>query len=129
MRLPRAMRIRTRSEFQRSRKDGKSYPGRFMVLSVVADKDLGTDGRPPFRFGIILTRKVGNAVNRNRVRRRIRALLSETGDMIRVGHQLVIIARYTAPAASLDELRGDWLKLLRRAKILSEQQAGEGAGS
>lgn len=114
------MRLRSRSDFQRSRKDGKSFPGRFIVLSVLPDPQT-----LPFRFGIILTKKVGNAVVRNRVRRRIRALLSGFGDRIVQGHRLVIIARYTAPAASFEELEKDWLTQLRRARILIEEGAGE----
>jgi len=121
MRLPRAMRIRTRSEFQRSRKDGKSFPGRFIVLSVLEDPELGRGERLPFRFGVILTRKVGNAVARNRVRRRVKSLISTYGERIRPGHQLVVIARYTAPGASFEDFEKDWLKQLRRAGILLEE--------
>jgi ribonuclease P protein component len=128
MRLPRSMRIRNRSEFQRSRKGGKSYPGRFVVLSVLRDEGLGTCGRPPFRFGIILTRKVGNAVTRNRVRRQIRSLLSKHGASILPGFQLVLIARYTAPTAGFEALEKDWLKLLRRAGIIDRQQEGCAGG-
>ena len=110
------MRLRTRSDFQRSRKDGKSFPGRYLVLSI-----LPVPEAQPFRFGIILTKKVGNAVVRNRVRRRIRSLLSQTGTRILPGHQLVIIARYTAPSADFDELKKDWLKLLRRGGVLQKE--------
>jgi ribonuclease P protein component len=121
MRLPRPMRLRSRAEFQRSRKDGKSFAGRFLVVSVLADGTLGQDSSERIRFGIILTRKVGNAVARNRVRRRVRGLLSKHGARISPGFQLVIIARYTAPAASFEDLERDWLKQLRRAGILLEE--------
>lgn len=118
MRLPRAMRLRSRADFQRSRKQGKTYAGKFIVLSVVVDRALAER----FRFGLILTRKVGNAVARNRVRRRLRGLLSRYGERIAPGHRLVIIARYTAPAAEFAELEGDWLRQLRRAGILLEDR-------
>lgn len=117
------MRLRTRSEFQRSRKDGKSFGGRFLVLSVLPDSSLAADGGDRFRFGIILTKKVGNAVVRNHTRRRVRGLLSRYGSRIKPGHQLVIIARYTAPSASHRELETDWLKLLQRAGILEVEGA------
>ena len=115
MKLPRPLRLRSRSDFQRSRKEGKSYPGRFIVLSVLPDEEA-----KPLRFGIILTKKVGNAVVRNHTRRRIRGLLSRHGDAITPGNRLVIIARYTAPGASFEELEKDWLKQLKRAGILRE---------
>lgn len=119
------MRLRTRSEFQRSRKDGKSFGGKFLVLSVLPDPSSGEAGSSRFRFGLILTRKVGNAVVRNHTRRRLRGLLSRHGARIKPGHQLVIIARYTAPSASYAELEFDWLQLLRRARIL-EGEGGQG---
>lgn len=121
MRLPRPMRLRTRSEFQRSRKEGKSFAGQFLVLSVLQPSGCPADGGAPFRFGIILTKKVGNAVVRNHTRRRVRGLLSRHGHRIAAGIQLVIIARYTAPAASHAELERDWLRLLRRAGVLDEE--------
>jgi len=118
------MRLRSRAAFQRSRKDGKSFAGKFLVLSVLVDEALGGDAGERFRFGMILTRKVGNAVVRNRVRRRLRGLLSRYGERLAPGHQLVIIARYTAPAASFEELERDWLTQLRRAGILLEEPSG-----
>ena len=121
MRLSRPMRLRSRAEFQRSRKEGKSFAGKYLVVSVLRDEG----ATEPLRFGIILTRKVGNAVARNRVRRRVRSLLSKYGGRIEPGHQLVIIARYTAPGASFDELENDWVKQLRRAGILAEEAAVE----
>ena len=100
---------------------GEIVPGRFLVLSVLPDPEA-----QPFRFGIILTKKVGNAVVRNRVRRRIRGLLSKFGERIVPGHQLVIIARYTSPDAGFEEFEKDWLKQLRRAGILREEVSAEG---
>ena len=126
MRLPRAMRIRTRSEFQRSRRSGKSFAGKFLVLSVLPDPALLDGGGPGLRFGIILTKKVGNAVVRNRVRRRVRGLLSQYGQRIAPGHQLVVIARYTAPGAAFPDLERDWLNLLRRAGILGAEGGASG---
>jgi ribonuclease P protein component len=110
------MRLRSRSDFQRSRKHGKSFGGKFLVLSVLSDPEAS-----PFRFGIILTKKVGNAVVRNRVRRRVRGLLSKFGEEIAPGHRLVIIARYTAPSAPHADLEKDWQNLLQRAGILNPE--------
>ena len=73
-----------------------------------------------FKFGIILTRKVGNAVARNRVKRRVRAILGELGELISSPGYLVMIARQRAPLASFEELRKDFKKLARQAGILSD---------
>lgn len=56
-----------------------------------------TDRRPvdhdPPRFGLTVSRKVGKAVERNRVKRRLRGMLRETAGLGRPGHDYVIIAR------------------------------------
>ena len=116
MRLPRTLRMTGRHEFQRVRAEGRSYPGRYLVLGVLPAPELAV----PFRFGIILTRKTGNAVTRNRIRRRLKGIFSEFGETIVRGHYLVVIARYRAAEADFRELRRDWRGLARRAGILAE---------
>jgi ribonuclease P protein component len=111
------MRMKSRGEFARVRRDGKSYGGRYLVLGVLSDPQLGV----PFKYGVILTRKVGNAVTRNRIRRRVRSVLSEVGEALAGGHYIVTIARHTAPGASFEELRGDWKRLARKAGLLSTE--------
>jgi ribonuclease P protein component len=114
MRLPRTMRMSGRGEFQRVRAEGRAFPGRFLVLSVVPTPDLPV----PFRFAVILTRKIGNAVTRNRIRRRVKGIFSELGERIVPGHHIVIIARYRAPDATFEQLRHDWKVLARKAGLL-----------
>jgi len=104
-----------RGEFQRVRAEGRAYPGRYLVLSLLPAPDLPV----PFRFGIILTRKIGNAVTRNRIRRRMKGIFSEWGERISPGHLVVVIARYRAPEASFDQLRHDWIVLARKAGLLA----------
>ena len=117
MRLPRAMRMTSRGEFLRVRRDGKSFGGRYLVLGVLPDPSLEV----PFKFGVILTRKVGNAVVRNLVRRRVKSVIGEIGEDLSTGHYIVTIARHSAPKASFEELRRDWKKLARRAGLLSSE--------
>jgi len=110
------MRMKSRGEFMRVRSEGRSFGGRFLVLGVLAEPALEV----PFKYGVILTRKVGNAVTRNRIRRRVRSVLSELGDAISPQSYIVTIARQSAPDASFEELRRDWKKLARKAGILSD---------
>ncbi len=114
MRLPRTMRMNGRGEFQRVRAEGRAFPGRYLVLSVLPEPGLAA----PFRFAVILTRKIGNAVTRNRIRRRVKGIFSEFGERITPGHFVVVIARYRAPDATFEELRRDWKGLARKAGIL-----------
>ncbi|MEM9481837.1 MAG: ribonuclease P protein component [Verrucomicrobiota bacterium] len=109
------MRMRSRQEFSRVRTEGRSFPGKYFVLGVLADADLG-DG---IRFGVILTRKVGKAHDRNRVRRRIKGLLSDFGEQISPGHWLVFVGRRPSVDCSFAQLRHDWVRLGRKAGILN----------
>lgn len=113
------MRMRSRQEFARVREEGRSYPGRFFVLGVLEDEDLGEG----IRFGVILTRKVGKAHERNRVRRRLKGLLSDFGGQIVPGHWLVFVGRRPSANCSFAQLRHDWVRLGRKAGILSSDPA------
>jgi ribonuclease P protein component len=72
----------------------------------------------PARVGIITSRRVGGAVVRNRVRRRIRELVRHCLAEIPAGNWVVIIAKSSAAGASFEDLRGEWLLLARRLSIL-----------
>ena len=119
MRLPRSMRMRKRSEFQLLRKEGKTIRGRFLVLSRQHRPGLGV----PFRCAIILTKKsVRRAVGRNRIRRRLRSVISECGENITPEHLFILIGRYNVGEASFDDLRRDWLRLARKTGLLAAKE-------
>ena len=111
------MRMKSRGEFARVRREGKSFAGRYLVLGVLPEPSMPV----PFKFGVILTRKVGNAVTRNRIRRRVKSVINEVGEALSTGHYIVTIARHSAPKASFEELRRDWKKLARKAGLLSTE--------
>ncbi len=71
-------------------------------------------GDAPARFGIITTKRIGNAVARNRARRRIRAVIQESGEKIPPGTRIVTIARHRAATAPYAKLRSEWLWLTRK---------------
>lgn len=114
MKLPRSRRITNRSDFQRIRAQGKSLQGRFLVLGYLADENL----TEPFRLGLITTKRLGPAVVRNRVRRRLRAILQRTGERVTEPHWIVLIARSAAATATSEQLEKEWKWLLHRAPLL-----------
>jgi ribonuclease P protein component len=113
MRLPSSFRIKSSRDFAQLRAEGKAYPGRYLVLSVLR-------GAAPsgFQFGLITSRKVGGAVMRNKIRRRLREVIRAHQSKIVGGCHLVVIARWRAPDADLGDLEKDWLRLAKRADIL-----------
>ena len=67
-------------------------PAPAFVLQVRRREDEG-----PARVGITVSRKVGSAVERNRVRRRLREMVRKAGaDVMKSGHDYVLVARRAA---------------------------------
>src|SRR5947208_16471164 len=110
----RASRLNRASEFNLVKASGRSWTGKHLVLATLAQ---GTE--TPTRIGIIATRRLGNAVSRNAVRRRIREIFRLNQHRIQKGLWLVTIARLSSAAATFDELQRDWLRLAERASILA----------
>ncbi len=113
MALPRAHRIRRTGEFAEVRAKGTSWPGRLLILAV-----LPLPGEPHARFGFTVTRKVGNAVCRNRLRRRFTTIIDGARAQISGPHLIVTIPRYGAAKAEFADLQSEWVRLARRARLL-----------
>lgn len=118
MKLPRSRRITRRADFQRVRQSGQSIRGKYLVLGFLADDQLNE----PFKLGLITTRKLGNAVTRNRFRRLLRGVIHRTGEKIRHGHWLVIIARYSAAEVESEQLEKEWKWLLHKADLTKPKE-------
>jgi ribonuclease P protein component len=69
---------------------------------------------PPARVGFVVSRAVGGAVVRNRVRRRLRHLMRERLAGLPAASTLVVRANPPAAGASYDELRADLGRCLDR---------------
>lgn len=87
--------------------------------ATAKDRDLATLPPDAIRYGLTASRKVGNAVARNRARRRLRAL-AETilPDLTEGGVDLVLIARGATVTRPADQLRGDLLGCLKRLGLI-----------
>ena len=66
------------------------------------------------RFGITVTRKVGNAVARNRIKRLVREACRRIGDLFPAGLDVVVIARPGAASATAAETLAELTSLARR---------------
>ena len=84
-----------------------------MVLSVLRPITTSTP-----RVGLITSRRVGNAVVRNRVRRRLREIVRADRVCLLGDLWFVLIARQRAASAEFHELRDEWKALASRAAIL-----------
>jgi ribonuclease P protein component len=100
--------IKKRSDFLAANR-GKRYATPGFVL-LVRDRQ---DDNPAIRLGITITKKVGNAVIRNRMRRRFRALALEMlADKGKAGADHILIGRDSGIERDFDALRADMVKAL-----------------
>ncbi|HWL52154.1 MAG TPA: ribonuclease P protein component [Chthoniobacteraceae bacterium] len=116
--FPKALRLTRSSEFLRIKNEGRSYPGRYMVVGVLRDERTAACGN---KVGVITSRRVGGAVVRNRVRRRFRELLRLSQPTWQPGVWAVLIARHTAPGATYEELHREWTRLGQRSGFLRRE--------
>ncbi len=90
--------IRKQNEFNEVYSDHRRFPGRrftFLVYNGTA---------PHLYVGIVAGKKVGKAVKRNKVKRRIRAFIREHGQYHELPEKILIIARIGAAEANWNEL-------------------------
>src|ERR1700730_5007919 len=118
-RFSRVSRLTCPSEFLQAKAAGTYWTGRPLLMAI-----LTREANAAPRIGIIATRRVGNAVSRNQVRRRIREIFRLNQHRIQKGYWLVTIARFSSASATFDELQRDWLRLVERASILAPGSHG-----
>ena len=115
--------LRQRREFVNVAKKGRKYAAPGLVLQALnrLDDQCSNDGLATssalVRIGFTVTRKVGNAVVRNRVRRRLRAAASQIAPIHFKGNfDLVLIGRAETKDRNFEELKQDLLKALNHVE-------------
>lgn len=109
--LPRAKRVRTPADFSQTLRSGARTGRRNLVVSAYLSEPTGTESSPgPVRVGFVVSKAVGNAVVRNRVKRRLRAAVAEQLNGPLAGHPggtVVVRALPPSATAAWDELKGE----------------------
>lgn len=100
-------RLKQRAEFLAAARGTKASASAF-VLQAHPRQDAG-----PARFGFTVAKKVGNAVERNRVRRRLRGMVRASAVAARHGHDYVVIGRRAALALPFPQLLAEFERALR----------------
>ncbi len=111
-------RLKKRWEFQRAYQHGSKYWNRYFVIYVFS----GASARWPrgARLGITVSKKVGNSVQRNRVKRLIREAFRGLRPKIRMKTDIVVVGRPTARALTCQEVQSRLSSLFCKASILNE---------
>lgn len=110
--MKRLYRLREPERFRQVRSAGKSWASPLLVLCALPN------GLENNRFGFSVSRRLGGAVRRNRVRRRLREIIRLHRADIGPGWDVVMIARPPAAQANFSTLEAACLTLLKRAQLL-----------
>lgn len=108
--LPRELRLRRRKDFDAVFRGGRAWNNDLLVLRCVRNN------MPHNRFGFVTSKRLGRAVVRNRVRRRLQEAVRPLP--LRQGWDIVFSAKVAAAQASYHDLRRSAAGLLARAGIL-----------
>jgi ribonuclease P protein component len=114
LKFPRLVRVRSRADYLKIQRSGRKMGGRYLII-LSMDNDL-----PASRFGITVSRKTGNAVTRNRVKRRIRELQRLNRDSVVPGKDIVVVATRNASAATFEKMKMEYANLITRAGLVKE---------
>jgi ribonuclease P protein component len=115
LRFPKSQRLTRPAEFARVKKEGRAERGNLLMMGV-----LETPHQPVVRAGFVTSKRIGGAVIRNRVRRRLREIVRKHQHGLRKSFWVVTIARPPAARVSYRELEDEWLRLAKRASILAD---------
>ena len=102
-------------EFQRLYRKGKSAATPFLVVYARQGR------RPGNRVGFTVSTKLGKAVKRNRVRRRLREIYRLNEQRIARGTDLVVVARGRAVTATYRQLETAFLSACKKLELLTTE--------
>ena len=108
--------LKKNRDFQTVYKKGKSYANKLLVMYVLKN------GTGKNRFGISVSKKVGNSVVRHHITRLLRESYRLQEDMFHSGWDIVVIARAGAKNASYHEIKSALLHLGRLQKLLIDTE-------
>lgn len=108
--------LKKNSQFSLVYKKGKTWAGKEIVLKALSS------GLDSTRFGFVVGRRLGKAVVRNRIKRRLREITRQL--TIQTGWDILLIARVPAAAADYNELEQTARRLLIKAGLIIGENEG-----
>ena len=114
--LKRINRLKKRYQFNYVYKSGEHFSGEHIVLYVASSKTKN------IKVGLAVTKKIGHAVVRNRVRRRLREIIKTHIPTLKQNFNIIVVARENITSASFEKLSIEFMKLLKKANLIKDEE-------
>jgi len=100
-------------EFKRIYNKGKSTASKFVAVYCIKNHSMVN------RLGITVSKKLGGAVQRNRIRRRIKEIYRLNESTFITGYSIIIVARQRSRYAEWNELQSSVLYLFKKLNLIT----------
>ena len=117
--MKKRFRVKKEKDFSAIFKNGESFANRKFVIYRLANTE------QHFRVGLSVSKKLGNAVTRNQIKRRIRHILIEHKNQLVENVDFVVIARKGVEILDYAEMEKNLLHVLKLSKIYQEGNGSE----
>lgn len=112
--------LKKRKEFLAVSKAGQRFYGEHFLVQTLPNKELSGI----FRVGYVVTRKTGNAVKRNKAKRRLRSLVYQAQNNFALQCDYVFVARNSLWSVKFDVLQRDFINVLKKMSSTSSISPG-----
>ena len=114
--LSRVNRLRKRYQFNYIYKNGTHFSSSALVLYVTPSKTKS------IKVGFAVTKKIGKAVQRNAVRRRLREIVQKQLPNLKQNYNIILVARDNVAEFSFENLSKQFIDLIKKADILRDEK-------
>ncbi|HCJ66428.1 MAG TPA: ribonuclease P protein component [Elusimicrobia bacterium] len=109
-----AERLSRNREFRRIFREGKSFSNQNLIIYIYK-RSPEEDGQ--VRLGLVVSRKLGEAVKRNKLKRRLREIFRLHKHLLKPGLDMIFLPRNQAINCNYQELEKSVLSIFKRAKL------------
>jgi ribonuclease P protein component len=112
--------LKKKTDFDTVYQRGKRFGNRNLNFYYIRNK------KQENRVGIVVSKKVGNAVVRNRIRRLIKESYRLNQGTIKVGYDMIVVAKKSCFDKDFKEIEGSLLHILKRKDLMHDETDNDG---
>lgn len=113
-------RVKSEKDFQLAFQNGTSFANRQLVLYVYPKSE-----QVHFRVGFSVGKKMGNAVNRNKIKRKLRQAIHELSPFISNQYDFLVIARQDIKTKNFYQIKKSLIHVMKIASVINLKELEE----